>query len=77
MAKPLKFQRKYISALNASEQVYEACAVLEHYHFEHTKDQVTRIRGELRIGELRADIYIVSDPIWKKKLSDCVAPIML
>ena len=57
-------------------QFAEACDVLEHYHLEHTDDRVTRIRGKLKGSDRCADIYIVSDPEWKKKLSDWVAPIM-
>lgn len=55
------------------EQLSRCCDFLEHYHLEHTDDIVTRFRGK---GGDRPDIYIVSDPHWKKAIADCVAPIM-
>lgn len=55
---------------NDLEQVFDACAVLDHYHREHTRDKVTRFRNDEG-----ADIYVVSDPEWKAKLRTFVSPI--
>ena len=55
---------------NDLDQAFDACAVLDHYHREHTKDKVTRFRNEDG-----ADIYVVSDPEWKAKLRTFVSPI--
>lgn len=57
-------------------QLARACDTLEHYHLEHSNDMVTRFRGKSKGRSASADIYVVSDPEWKKKLADCVAPIM-
>lgn len=52
------------------EQLFYACAVLDHYHREHTRDKVTRFRNEPG-----ADIYVVSDAEWKARLRTFVSPI--
>lgn len=52
------------------DQVFDACAVLDHYHREHTQDKVSRFRN--KDG---SDIYVVSDPQWKAKLRTFVNPI--
>ena len=52
------------------EQLFDACAVLDHYHREHTHDKVTRFRNDDG-----ADIYVVSDPEWKERLRTFVNPI--
>ena len=55
---------------NDLEQVFDAGAVLDHYHREHTQDKVTRFRNDKG-----ADIYVVADPEWKAKLRTFVSPI--
>ena len=69
MANDLKTTAEY-------EQLSAACDFLEHYHCDHTHDMVTRFRGKLKGRRISADIYIVSDPEWKKKFFELVAPIM-
>ena len=55
---------------NELDQLFHACAVLDHYHREHSRDKVTRFRNEEG-----ADIYVVSDPEWKAKFRAFVNPI--
>lgn len=52
------------------DPVFAACAQLDHYHREHTRDKMTRFRNERG-----ADIYVVSDPEWKARLRTFVSPI--
>jgi hypothetical protein len=54
----------------SNEQVFDSCAVLDHYHRKHTTEKVTRFRN--RDG---ADIYVVSDLEWKARLRTFVSPI--
>jgi hypothetical protein len=54
-------------------QLSDSCNFLEHYHLEHTADMVTRFRGKGRDNAVH--IYITSDPTWKRKIAECVAPI--
>ena len=51
------------------EVVSEAADFLDHYH-QATGDIVTIIHG----GD--TDIYLVSDPEWRRKFTEFVAPIM-
>jgi hypothetical protein len=53
-----------------TDEVFDACAVLDHFHREHTTDKITRFRNEDG-----ADIYVVSDPEWKARLRTFVSPI--
>ena len=55
---------------SVNQQVFEACAILDHYHREHTQDKVTRFRNEDG-----SDIYVISDPEWKARLRTFVSPI--
>lgn len=52
------------------DQVFDACAVLDHYHREHTRDKMTRFRWEDG-----SDVYVVGDPEWKARLRTFVSPI--
>ena len=53
-----KQQHPVTSCEKCAEQVESACAVLAHYHCEHTEDTVTRFRG----GTGAPDIYVIGDP---------------
>jgi hypothetical protein len=55
-----------------ADQLTAAVEYLQHYHVEHTSDMVTRFTRKSGDG---VDIYIVSDPVWKRKLADFMAPI--
>ncbi len=69
MAKELENEAEFV-------QLAQACDFLEHYHLEHTDDMVTRFQGKLGTSEGdRPDIYVVSDPEWKRKMGELVAPI--
>lgn len=52
------------------EQIFQACALLDHYHRKHTCDKLTRFRRDDG-----SDIYVVSDPEWKRRLRTFVSPI--
>lgn len=56
-----------------NRQLEQACDVLEHYHLDHTEDTITRFRGK-RTKDRTADIYIVSDPDWKRKFREFTKP---
>lgn len=47
-----------------------AADFLNHYHQAHTDDIVTILHG----GD--TDIYLVSDPEWRRKFTEFVKPIM-
>jgi len=56
----------------ADDEVARACDLLEHYHQHHTSDKCTRFRGK---GTKDADIYVVTDPTWKRRLREVTRPI--
>lgn len=47
-----------------TKQVSDAACVLERYHFEHSADKISRYR----LAD--SDIYVVSDPEWRRKLRE-------
>lgn len=66
MAKPdLKNREEFV-------QLADSCNFLEHYHLHHSDDMITRFRGKSASART-ADIYVVSDPEWKKKIREFVA----